>query len=370
MPNPIRSGVVQNLAEGADNGAFIRSLVAGPAGGGMDMRKLINSPEFQMLSDAEKLLVRNGDIGPLLRAPIRATDPRPATGLDAIQAPPPAPADMGLGGDLWTEMSRASNRNQALLSGRQNNLRNQPFAPIAQDALQMQQAYPAMRAPQAAQRGQTAQDLAMMGGGVAAAGALGAGAYMVGQQAMKPGVQAVPPPAPPPQAPPAGLTSTGGAADLVAESRPAPVVDSSGVDESGFADTFKSQYNAREQKREAAGQGGYDPRQQAEMLIGELNSRRQKAGREIPEAPQMMAQINALLAKSNEMRNSRSPQAAGRVAGANPQDPHAQAQSLIAQLNEMRRKAGREVPQAPQIMAEVRRLQAQGDEMRNARTRR
>lgn len=359
MPNPIRSGV-QNLAEGADNAAMIRNLVAGPPGGGMDMRKLINSPEFQMLSDAEKLLVRNGDITPLLRAPIRATDP--PTGLDAIQAPPPAAADMGLGGDLWTEMSRASGRNQALLSGKQNNLRNQPFAPIARDALQMQQAYPAVRAQQAAQRGQTAQDLAMMGGGVAAAGALGAGAYMVGQQAMKPGVQAVPPP----QAPPAGLTSTGGTADLVAESRPAPVVDSSGVDESNFADTFKSQYNAREQKREAAGQGGYDPRQQAEMLIGELNSRRQKAGREIPEAPQ----INALLAQSNEMRNSRSPQAAGRVAGANPQDPHAQAQFLIAQLNEMRSKAGREVPQAQQIMAEVRRLQAQGDEMRNARTRR
>jgi hypothetical protein len=224
-----------------------------------------------------------------------------------------------------------------------------------------------VRAQQAAQSGQTGRDLALMGGGVAAAGVAGAGAYMVGQQAMKPGVQAVPPAAPPP---PAGLTNTGGTADLVAESRPAPVVDSSGVDESGFADTFKSQYNAREQKRAAGGQGGYDPRQQAEMLIGELNSRRQKAGREIPEAPQMMAQINALLAKSNEMRNSRSPQAAAKFAGANPQDPHAQAQSLIAQLNEMRSRAGGEVPQAPQMMAEVRRLQAQGDEMRNARTRR
>ena len=365
MPNPIRSGM-QNLAEGADNAAMIRNLVAGPPGGGMDMRKLINSPEFQLLSDAEKLAVRGGDITPLLRAPIRATDPRPVTGLDAIQAPPPAPADMDLGGDLWSQMSQASNRNHAVLSGKQNNLRNQPFAPMAQDALQMQQAAPAVRAQQAAQSGQTGQDLAMMGGGVAAAGVLGAGAYMVGQQAMKPGAQAVPPP----QAPPAGLTDTGGTADLVAESRPAPVVDSSGVDESGFADKFKSQYNAREQKREAAGQGGYDPRQQAEMLIGELNSRRQKAGREIPEAPQMMAQINALLAKSNEMRNSRSPQAAAQFAGANPQDPHAQAQSLIAKLNEMRSKAGREVPQAQQIMSEVRRLQAQGDEMRNARTRR
>jgi hypothetical protein len=366
MPNPVRAGM-QNLAEGADNAAMIRSLVAGPPGGGMDMRQLINSPEFQMLSDAEKMLVRQGDITPLLRAPIRATDPRPATGLDAIQAPPPAPVDMDLGSDLWSQMSQASNRNQAVLSGKQNNLRNNPFAPIAQDALQMQQAYPAVRAQQAAQSGQTGRDLALMGGGVAAAGVAGAGAYMVGQQAMKPGVQAVPPAAPPP---PAGLTNTGGTADLVAESRPAPVVDSSGVDESGFADTFKSQYNAREQKRAAGGQGGYDPRQQAEMLIGELNSRRQKAGREIPEAPQMMAQINALLAKSNEMRNSRSPQAAAKFAGANPQDPHAQAQSLIAQLNEMRSRAGGEVPQAPQMMAEVRRLQAQGDEMRNARTRR
>jgi hypothetical protein len=47
-------------------------------------------------------------------------------------------------------------------------------------------------------------------------------------------------------------------------------------------------------------------------------------------------------------------------------DPLVQAQALIAQLNEMRKKAGGEVPQAQKIMAEVRRLQAIGDQQRNA----
>lgn len=366
MANPVRPGFVDDLAEGADNGAFIRSLVAGQGGGGMDLRKIINSPEYQMLSDAEKLMVRNGDFTPILRAPIRATDPRPATGLDAIEVPPAPAAGMDLGSDLWTQMSRASGRNNALLSGRQDNLRNQPFAPIARDAMQAQQAAPALRAQQSQQRTATAQDLAMMGGAVAAGGAGLYGAVTLARQGVRPGVTAeAPMPATPAATPaPSALTSTGGTAELAAESRPAPAID-----DSRFADTFKGQYNAREQKREAAGQGGYDPRQQAEILIGELNARRQKAGREIPEAPQMMAQINALLAKSNEMRNSRSPRAAAKVANSNPQDPHAKAQSLIAQLNEMRQRAGGEVPQAQQIMAEVRRLQAQGDEMRNARTR-
>jgi hypothetical protein len=72
----------------------------------------------------------------------------------------------------------------------------------------------------------------------------------------------------------------------------------------------------------------------------------------------MTAEINRLLALSNQKRNATPPQQ-----GAS--DPHSQAQALIAQLNEMRRKAGGEVPQAQQIMAEVRRLQAMGDQQRN-----
>lgn len=168
------------------------------------------------------------------------------------------------------------------------------------------------------------------------------------------------------------MTSTAGTADLVNESRPAPTV--APEDEQAFTEKFKRQYTAREQKREAKGQGGYankpapqsDPRAEAQALIADLNERRRKAGGEVPDAQQTMARINDLLSKSNQQRNSRSPQEAAAVAKGNPSDYHAQAQALIAQLNDMRRQAGREVPQAPQIMAEVRRLQAMGDQQRNA----
>ncbi len=132
------------------------------------------------------------------------------------------------------------------------------------------------------------------------------------------------------------LTSTGGTADLVAESRPAPAVEATPV----------------------------SPRDQAQALIAQLNQMRRTAGGEVPEAQQMMQEINRLLALSNQSRNAMTPQQAQGSS-----DPHIQAQALIAQLNEMRSKAGGEVPQAQKIMAEVRRLQSQGDEMRNARTR-
>lgn len=128
------------------------------------------------------------------------------------------------------------------------------------------------------------------------------------------------------------LTSTGGTADLAAESRPVPSVPTS-----------------------------TSPRDQAQAMIAKLNKMRRDAGGEVPEAKQMMAEINRLMAISNTQRNAMTPkQAQGS------DDPHIQAQALIAQLNELRSKAGGEVPQAQKIMAEVRRLQALGDQRRNA----
>jgi hypothetical protein len=136
------------------------------------------------------------------------------------------------------------------------------------------------------------------------------------------------------------LTSTDGTADLVEESRPAPKVE------------------ALPAKPAAA--APVSPRDQAQALIAKLNKMRRDAGGEVPEAPQMMAEINRLLAMSNQSRNAMTQQQAQ-----GSQDPHIQAQALIAQLNQMRQQAGGEVPQAQQIMAEVRRLQAMGDQKRN-----
>jgi len=131
------------------------------------------------------------------------------------------------------------------------------------------------------------------------------------------------------------LDSTDGTADLVEESRPAPKVEAPPAPE-------------------------VSPRDQAQALIAKLNQMRRQAGGEVPEAPQMMQEINRLMAMSNQSRNAMTPQ---QAQGSN--DPHIQAQALIAQLNEMRQRAGGEVPQAQQIMAEVRRLQAMGDQQRN-----
>ena len=76
----------------------------------------------------------------------------------------------------------------------------------------------------------------------------------------------------------------------------------------------------------------------------------------------MMAEINRLLADSNRQRNA---------PGFDPQprtDPHNQALRLTQELNDMRRRAGGEVPQAQAMMREIARLNALGDQMVNNRT--
>lgn len=148
------------------------------------------------------------------------------------------------------------------------------------------------------------------------------------------------------------VTSTGGTADLASEASPPPGVMSA---EDEFTDRFKRQFTDREQRR------ADDGSLQARILIDRLNDMRRKAGGEVPEAPQMMAEINRLLAKGN---------AQVRQPDFRPGDKASryrqQAQNLINRLNDMRREAGGEVPQAKQIMAEVQKLQSMADQMRNA----
>lgn len=131
------------------------------------------------------------------------------------------------------------------------------------------------------------------------------------------------------------LTSTSGTEDLVEESRPAPRVAAEPSDDPDYS------YEARQ-------------------LMNKLNAMRRRAGGEVPEAKSMMAEIDRLLGMANKKRN------APDYKPAMPTDYHGEAQRLLQKLNAMRMEAGGEVPETQKIMAEVRRLQAMGDRMRNA----
>ena len=249
----------------------------------------------------------------------------------------PAAPDMELGSPLWDQMNKSAGAFDNTLRGRTANLRNQPFAKTAQAAIQDANANAAkMRAGMAAsaERGEVMKDVGTVGGMLAGAGALGAGALALTSQGMAPAKQAAPAkkPVDPVFEDKSALTNTGGTAELANEARPAPAVATS-----------------------------TDPRTQAQELIAKLNQMRRAAGGEVPEAQQMMQEINRLMAMSNQNRNAMTSQQAQGSS-----DPHMQAQALIAQLNQMRQQAGGEVPQAQQMMAEVRRLQAMGDRQRNA----
>ena len=293
------------------------------------------------------------------QAGLRTNDGAPAFDRfvsDNLATPAPAAPDMDLGTPLWDQMSKRAGAYDNMLRGRTANLPNMPFAKPAQAAIQDANANAAkMRAGMAAsaERGELAQDVGTIGAGLAGAGALGAGAVaLVGAGGPKkaeatpryttdidmPGIKPPPPPAPPkkPVDPlfedKGALTNTGGTAELANEARPAPAV-----------------------------QASTDPREQAQEMIKQLNAGH-RAGTITPaQDQQMRAEIDRLLALSNQKRNAMTPQQAQGSS-----DPHTQAQALIAQLNDMRKKAGGEVPQAQQMMAEVRRLQAMGDQQRNA----
>lgn len=103
---------------------------------------------------------------------------------------------------------------------------------------------------------------------------------------------------------------------------------------------------------------------QARALINRLNDMRRAAGGEVPEAPVMMKEINRLIAMGNEQR--RTP--ATFTPGDHASQMYKQAQILIDQVNQMYRQGMTpNSPQVQRVMAQVRQLQSQGDAIRNRR---
>jgi hypothetical protein len=140
--------------------------------------------------------------------------------------------------------------------------------------------------------------------------------------------------------------TSGGEADLVEETRPAPKVAATA-----------------ETPQPTVKQGPQDYSLQARALINRLNDMRRAAGGEVPEAQSIMAEVNRLIAMGNEQR--RQP---AFVPGDDASAKFKQAQELINQVNAMYRQGM--TPNSPQVQAvmrQVRQLQSDGDAMRNRR---
>jgi len=259
---------------------------------------------------------------------------------------PAAAEDFELGSPLWHQLDKGYRANDNLRRGRTPNLRNQDpqLARIAGQEL---------NSTNSAARATRAADAQRAQGMREGLGELGAAAATVGIGA---GLSSMYPSG---ETPTQGdMTDTSGTEDLAAESRPAPSVEPDmPPDEQEFADRFKRQYLAREAKRNAP----VDYSFQARELMGKLNAMRKAAGGEVPEAKQMMAEIDRLLGMANQQKN------APGYKPAMPTDYHGEAQRLLQDLNARRMEAGGEVADTQKVMAEVRRLQAMGDQMRNAR---
>ena len=134
-------------------------------------------------------------------------------------------------------------------------------------------------------------------------------------------------------------------ADLAEDSRPAPKVEAT-----------------PEVPQPTVAQAPRDYSMEARALINRLNDMRRAAGGEVPEAKAMMAEINRLLELANQTRS------ATYVAA--PQDDasrlYQQAQALIDQVNALYRQGqSPNSPEVQRLMADARRLQQQGDSLRN-----
>jgi hypothetical protein len=290
--------------------------------------------------------------------------------IAAADAGAPAAPDFDLGSPLWGQMNKSAGAYDSLIKGRTANLRHQNPDLVRIAADNINQANSAARAAQQPKPLMTPgmRDAATVGGLAAGAGALGVGAYMAGKSALT-GPQGAD-----------AMDSTDGTADLANESRPVPEVQptpaekpapkaakkptqkelADNLTEEQFTDAFKRQVTARDKKLMAnqPAPASTDPSEQAKAILDDLNARRRKAGGEVPEAKQMMAEANRLLAAGNQRRN------APNYKPSNAKDPREQAQILLQKLNADRMAAGGEVPHAAKVMAEVRRLQEEGDRMR------
>jgi hypothetical protein len=283
--------------------------------------------------------------GPAARSAVNNSPDIPP--LAAAAAP-----DMSLGSPLWHQMDKGARAHDNLVKGRTANLRNQnpDLVRIAGDNIREGQALSARMATR------NADQQALLLDGAVAAGMGGAAAIAA--------TRPMPSPAPAVAAEGRPAPAQASTADLAAESRPVPSVPATATDgqqltEDEFTETFKQQSQAREDKRAARGAGGYaDPSDKAKAILDDLNARRRKAGGEVPEARQMEAEANRLLAESNQMRN------APGYKPKNASNPREQAQVLLQQLNADRMEAGGEVPHSREVLQEVRRLQLLGDQQR------
>lgn len=229
--------------------------------------------------------------------------------------------DFELGSPLWHQMDKGARAYDNLRRNRTPNLRNQDpqLTRIAGADIRNRNADAAASRAAAAERSQGMRE---------GLGELGAAAATVGIGA---GLSSMYPSG---ESPAQGdMTDTSGTEDLAAESSPLPETPEAPADYS---------FQARE-------------------LMGKLNAMRRAAGGEVPEAQQMVAEINRLLEMSNQQRNAPS------YKPPMPTDYHGEAQRLLQDLNARRMEAGGEVADTQKVMAEVRRLQAMGDQMRNAR---
>jgi hypothetical protein len=274
-------------------------------------------------------------------------------GLDDVASPPPV--DLSLDSPSWGPLSRSADRFQQMRRGQSGNLRNQPLNAVAGQAIRDADAARQTQMALESSRGAAAKTAA----GVGVAGAAGAAMLAGGGKKPEPAT--------------ADITSTDGTAELANESRPAPVVAPDEESEKAFTEKFKRQYTERENKRQAQGAGTYpkpaaDPRAEAERLMKDLNARRMAASGEVADGAATEARIRKLMEQSNQMRNSQTPQQMQAAAAAAPQDYHAQARAMLADLNDRDSRMGGTPPDMQKVLAEVRRLNALGDEQRNART--
>jgi hypothetical protein len=288
--------------------------------------------------------------------PVGDMTPPPSTPrFDGITAGnvPSAP-DFSLGSPLWNQMDKGARSYENLRTGRTANLRNQnpDLVRVAQQNIQDANAYSARSQAQMLEQAAANKEMLQAGAGIGATAAAVYGLFPGGNNSLPPGGDKSPPPQ--------GSTT----ADLAAESRPVPPVPATNADgwpreEAQFLERFKRQYLAREERRKRQGEGGYaDPSDKAKAILDDLNARRRKAGGEVPEAKQMMAEANRLLAMGNAQRN------APGYTPRDPSNPREQAQILLQKLNADRMEAGGEVPHSRQVMAEVERLQKMYDQGR------
>jgi hypothetical protein len=238
----------------------------------------------------------------------------------------PGDPDMGIDAPLFPQLARSQDAYDNLRKGRTANLRNSggDLARIAGQNIRA--ADDAARTARAAEGG---RDAAYLTGGALGLAALGTGLSQMATPGTAPGSAE-------PEEP---VLVSGGAEDLVEESRPAPSVP-------------------------AEPDEPVDYSMQARAMIDQLNAMRRQAGGEVPEAAAMQKEINRLLALGNQTRRA--------TAVAAPQDDagrmYQQAQALIDQVNQMYRQgASQNSPQVQQLMAKVRQLQSQGDAIRNRR---